>query len=141
MKNKYINIDKQEDKIIISVYPKIYKDEQANNVSATVITLAKDIIKVSMDIDINVSNDEYDEVLGINKKTEDNVYVKGTWISKKEFVTNLGSMVNKIEIDEDESELEHAIQIITHGNTINIRTKNEEVQSAVFSLLEEWFYE
>lgn len=141
MKNKTIEIDKQEDKIIISVYPKFYKDESPNIVTPTVITLSNNNIKVSMNIDVNISDDEYDEILGITQTKSENYLSKGTWISKKQFVTNIACMVNKIDLPEEETELEYVVQIITYGNVINIRTKNEVIQDQLLTLLEEWYNE
>lgn len=139
--NKTIEIDKQEGKLVISVYPKFYKDEQPNVVTPTVISLVGNNIKITMNIDVNVSGDEYDENLGIVQTKDENFFSKGTWISKKEFVTNLSCVVNKIDLPDDETELEYVVQIITYGNVINIRTKNEEIQEQLLTLLEEWYNE
>lgn len=139
--NKTIDIDKQEDKIVISVYPKFYKDEQPNVVTPTIITLNSNKIKVTMDIDVNVTDDGYDENLGINIKRDENFFTKGTWISKREFVTNISCIVNKIELPDEETELEYVVQIITYGNVINVRTKSEEIQKQLLTLLEEWYNE
>jgi hypothetical protein len=141
MKNKSINIDKQDDKLVISVYPKFYKDEQVNDVTPTIIILTSNKIKVTMNIDINVSNNEYDEVLGITTNRDENFLTKGTWISKKHFVTNISSVVNRLELENDEIDLEYVVQITTYGNIINIRTKNEEIQEQLLTLLEEWYNE
>jgi hypothetical protein len=139
--NKTISIDKQDNKTIISVYPKFYKDEQVNNVTPTIIILESDKIKVTMNIDINISNNEYDEILGIDTKKDENFLTKGTWISKKQFVTNISSVVNRIELEEEDVDLEYVVQITTYGNIINIRTKNEEIQDQLLTLLEEWYNE
>jgi len=139
--NKTIDIDKQEGKIVISVYPKFYKDEQPNVVTPTIITLNSNKIKVTMNIDVNVTDDGYDENLGITIKRDENFFTKGTWISKKEFVTNISCIVNKIELPDEETELEYVVQIITYGNVINVRTKSEEIQEQLLTLLEEWYNE
>ena len=141
MKNKSIDIDKQDNKLVISVYPKFYKDEQVNTVTPTVITLDSNEIKVTMDFDINITNNEYDEILGIDTKKDENYLNKGTWISKKHFVTNISSVVNRLELENDEVDLEYVVQITTYGNIINIRTKNEEIQDQLLTLLEEWYNE
>jgi len=141
MKNKSIDIDNQDNKLVISVYPKFYKDEQVNTVTPTVITLDSNKIKVTMDFDINITNNEYDEILGIDTKKDENYLNKGTWISKKHFVTNISSVVNRLELENDEVDLEYVVQITTYGNIINIRTKNEEIQDQLLTLLEEWYNE
>lgn len=141
--SKNIEVLEVGDKKMIFIKPGFLKEEKPTKVTPSIITLEGNKMKIDLDLDVNINVEEEDIALGLNMSSDKNFSLKGIWYTKREHVTGISGPVDKIlndENDEEEFEIEYTVNICTASSTWSIRTKGQEAQEELITILLEWYY-
>lgn len=141
-KSKSIEVIEENGKTTIYVYPRFLKGERPTKNTPSVISLEGEKVYIKLDLDLNINLNEEDESLGINLSSEKNFSINGEWYTKKQFITGFSNKVDKFvdEEDEDEFEYEYVVNISGVSESWGIRTKSEEAQQELITILTKWYY-